>query len=79
MKTAISLDASLMERTDEAARDAGLSRSALIAEALCAYLLQRRQAQISEQLDRAYSSEPTQEERSLVRKLRAKLPVQDRW
>ena len=79
MKTAISVDDSLMEQADEAARDLGLSRSGLIADALRDYLRKRRQTRISEQLDKAYANVPSPDERRLVRKLRTKLPIQDRW
>jgi metal-responsive CopG/Arc/MetJ family transcriptional regulator len=79
MKTAISMDDSLMAQADEAARDLGWSRSALIAEALREYLRKRRQAQITEQLNQAYANEPTPKQRTLVRKLKTKLPVQDAW
>ena len=79
MKTAISMDDSLMEQADEAARDLGLSRSGLIAEALRDFLRQRRRTRISELLNKAYANEPTPQERRLVRKLKTKLPVQDSW
>jgi metal-responsive CopG/Arc/MetJ family transcriptional regulator len=79
MKTAISVDDALMEQADGAARDLGLSRSALIAEALRDYLRRRRQARISEQLNQAYAHEPDQRERQLVRKLKTKVPAPDRW
>ena len=68
-----------MEQADEAARDLGLSRSGLIAEALRDFLRKRRQTRISGQLNQAYAKEPSADERRLVRKLRTKLPVQDRW
>ena len=79
MKTAISVDDSLMEQADEAARDLGMSRSGLISEALRDYLRHRRQAKVSDQLNQAYKNEPSPEEKSLVRRLKAKLPIQDRW
>ena len=79
MKTAISVDDSLMEQADEAAQYLGLSRSGLIADALRDYLRNRRRASISEQLNQAYSKAPNADERRLVRKLRTKLPVRDRW
>ena len=79
MKTAISMDDALMAQADEAARDLGLSRSGLIAEALREYLRKRRQTQITEQLNQAYANEPTPKERSLTRKLKSKLPVRDTW
>ena len=79
MKTAISVDDALMQETDEAARDLGLSRSRLIAEALRDYLRKRRETRITQQLNEAYSDVPDTEERRLVRKLKARMPVQDRW
>ena len=68
-----------MEQTDEAARDLGLSRSGLIAEAVRDFLRQRRRTRITEQLNQAYANDPSPDERRLVRKLRTKLPVLDRW
>jgi len=79
MKTAISVEDSLMEEADKAARDLGLSRSGLIAQALRDYLKRRRQSQILEQLNHAYAADPTPEERILVRRLRTKLRVKERW
>ncbi len=79
MKTAISVDDVLMDEADQAARDLGLSRSALIAEALRAYLRLRKQAQTTAALDAAYAGEPDADERLLVRRLRAKLPLRDEW
>jgi metal-responsive CopG/Arc/MetJ family transcriptional regulator len=79
MKTAISVENSLMEEADVAARDLGLSRSGLIAEALREYLKRRRRARVSERLNIAYSDGADPGERQLVRKLRTKLPAPDRW
>jgi metal-responsive CopG/Arc/MetJ family transcriptional regulator len=79
MKTAISVEDALMEQADDAARDLGLSRSGLIAEALREYLLRRRQVRVSDRLNQAYANEPNPDERQLVRKLKTKLPTPDRW
>ncbi len=79
MKTAISVEDSLMEQTDEAARAMGLSRSGLIADALREYLKKRRQAQITEQLNQAYANAPSPDQSRLVRKLRAKVPITGKW
>ncbi len=80
MKTAISLDDSLMEKADEAARDLGLSRSGLIAEALRSYLRQRGRVKITVQLNQAYVDTPGAAETRLVRKFKTKLPAnKDRW
>jgi hypothetical protein len=51
----------------------------LIAEALREYLQRRRQARVSDQLNQVYANEPSQDERRLVRKLKAKVPTRDRW
>jgi len=79
MKTAISVEDALMEQADDAARDLGLSRSGLIAEALREYLLRRRQARVSDRLNQAYANGLRPHERRLVRKLKTKLPTPDRW
>ena len=76
MKTAISVEDALMQQADDAARELGISRSALVAQALRDFLRQRHRAQITEQLNRAYA-EPSPAERTLVRKMRAKFPIQD--
>lgn len=76
MKTAISVEDTLMQQADDAARELGWSRSALVAQALRDFLRQRHRAQITEQLNRAYA-EPLPAESSLVRKMRAKFPIQD--
>jgi metal-responsive CopG/Arc/MetJ family transcriptional regulator len=79
MKTAISVEDSLMEEADAAAKDLGLSRSGLISAALRDYLRQRRQAQMLAQLNLVYKDGPTAEEKRLIRGLKRKLPVTDRW
>ena len=73
------MEDSLMVQADEAARDLGLSRSGLIAEAVRDFLRQRRRTRITEQLNQAYANDPSPDERRLVQKLRTKLPVLDRW
>ena len=79
MKMAISVDDAFMQQADAAARDLGLSPSELIADALRDYLRKRRQTRTTDQLNLAYANVPRADERRLVRRLRAKLPVQDRW
>lgn len=79
MKAAISVEDTLMKQADDAARNLGLSRSALIAEALREYLLRLRQARVSEQLNQAYKDGLSFEERQLVRKLARKLSPVERW
>ncbi len=79
MKTAISVEDSLMEEADAAARDQGLSRSALIADALRSYLRKRRHERITEQLNLAHAQEAPPEERRFVRSLRTKMSKPDKW
>jgi metal-responsive CopG/Arc/MetJ family transcriptional regulator len=79
MKTAISVEDSLMEEADAAAKDLGLSRSGLISAALRDYLRQRRHAQITAQLNLVYKDGPTAEERAAVRNYRSKMPKMDSW
>ncbi len=79
MKTAISVDDALMQEADQAAHELGLSRSRLVADALREYLKNRRRARITEQLNQAYAKEPSPDERRLVRRLKTKLSIPDRW
>ena len=68
-----------MEQADQAARDVGLSRRGLIAEAVRDFLQRRCRTRITSQLNQSYASEPSPDERRLVRKFRTKLTVVDRW
>jgi metal-responsive CopG/Arc/MetJ family transcriptional regulator len=79
MKTAISMDDSLMEQADQAARDLGLSRSGLITEALRNYLRQRARAHTTQQLNLAYADAPSPDERRVARRLKTKLPALPKW
>ena len=79
LKTVISVEDSLVEEADAAARDLGLSRSGLVAEALRDFLGRRRGQRITAQLNLAYENEPSADESLLVRKLRTKVAVRDRW
>ncbi|MEO8595565.1 MAG: ribbon-helix-helix protein, CopG family [Candidatus Solibacter sp.] len=79
MKTAISVDDSLMQEADEAARDLGISRSGLIADALRDYLKKRRQSLITAQLNQAYAGDAAADERKLVRKFKKKMPGRESW
>lgn len=75
----MSIHDALMEEADQAARDLGLSRNELIAEALRSFLRQHRQAQVTEQLNKAHESGPTPGERLFTSKLKSKLPVTNAW
>ncbi|MCC6590710.1 MAG: ribbon-helix-helix protein, CopG family [Bryobacterales bacterium] len=79
MKTAISVEESLMRDVDAVARDLGLSRSGLISEALREYLRKRKADEIAAKLNEAYADGPDEAERRLVRRLKSKVPLKDRW
>jgi len=81
MKTAISLDGSLLKEADRTARAMGLSRSRLFSLALEDYLRHRRQEQMLEQLNQAYSDQPNPTEARTVRRMKAKFrsTIKDRW
>lgn len=53
-KVLISLPAALVDQADAAARAEGLSRSALVREALCQYLSRRHMLESREQMRRGY-------------------------
>jgi metal-responsive CopG/Arc/MetJ family transcriptional regulator len=79
MRTAISIDDALMEQADAAARELGMSRSGLVAEALRGDLDEWRKRSLTAQLDAVYAEQPANRETRLVRRLKRKLPRIDRW
>jgi hypothetical protein len=81
MKTAISVDGQLLTEADRTAREMGLSRSRLFSLALEAYLRHRRQEEIVEQLNRAYSGKPDPASAPTLRRMKAKFrsTIRDRW
>ena len=56
-KTAISLESSLLEQTDQLAKETGNSRSGVIAIALQRYFHELEQQKILEQLDSVYEDD----------------------
>lgn len=79
MKTAISVEDSLMDEADKAARDLGLSRSALISQALRQYLAERRSAEVTEQLNRVYANGNSEDEMRLVSRFKTAFTIPDKW
>ena len=57
MKTAISIEAPLLEETDRTAKRLGFSRSRLISLALKNYLRERRNLEIVEQLNHVHGEQ----------------------
>ena len=77
MKTAISVEDQLLQEADRTARQMGLSRSRLFSVAVEEYLRQRRQQQMLEQLNQAYSGEPDPMAHKI--KTRFRKVIRDRW
>lgn len=73
MKTAISIPDPLFAAAEAAARQLGLSRSALYARALRRYLARRQQAGVTERLNTVYATQPSGADRNLLVAQRARL------
>ena len=80
MKTAISVEDSLLSEADRAARDMGLSRSRLVSLALEAYLRARRQDAITAQLN-AVCAHDDPAGTAVVKRMKSRFrrTIQDRW
>ena len=80
MKIAISMDDRLLSEADRAAREAGFSRSRLIATALEAYLRQRRQDEITARLNEVFAESDPAEGRT-VKAMKAKFrsTIKESW
>jgi metal-responsive CopG/Arc/MetJ family transcriptional regulator len=80
MKTAISVDDSLMAQADRAAGEIGVSRSKLFSIAMAEYLKKRRNDEITEQLNRAYANDNQAEELAFARAAKRKMAkLVDPW
>ena len=79
MKTAISIEAPLLEETDRTARKLGLSRSRLVSLALKDYLRQRRNQEIVEQLNHVYGERPEVSVSADKLKTKFRSTIKDRW
>lgn len=82
MKATVSVDDALVAQADAMARELGMSRSGLVAQALREYLARRRGELITEQLNRVYAKHPiTEDERRVMRKMRTmvRLSPDDQW
>ncbi len=79
MKTAISIEAPLLEETDRIARKMGLNRSRLVSMALTHYLRERRNQEMLEQLNSVYSEQPSEQPTGAQRKAMLRTAIKDRW
>ena len=70
VKTAISLDQELFAQVDELASSLKVSRSRVFALAAEDFVRRRRQAQITQQLNEAYTDEAREEDLETVRQMR---------
>jgi metal-responsive CopG/Arc/MetJ family transcriptional regulator len=81
MKTAISIEDSLLLEADETARRLGLSRSRLFALAVGDFVKRERQDQMLRRLNEVYADGMSAEEKLVLKKMKAKAgrTVRDRW
>ena len=81
MKTAISIDAGLLQEADETARRMGVSRSRLFALAVGDFLRRQRQEQMLRRLNEVYANGTDSTEKSLLKRIKAKVrpSVKERW
>ncbi len=81
MKTALSMDDSLLREADRAARSMGLSRSRLFSLAIGEFLGRRRREEMLRRLNEVYADQPQPEEERLLRGIKAKVrrTVKERW
>jgi metal-responsive CopG/Arc/MetJ family transcriptional regulator len=81
MKAAISVDDTLIDQAGKAAAEIGVSRSKLFSIAMADFLKKRRDDEITEQLNRAYANEPTDELGRVLAGMKGKFrnTVRDRW
>jgi metal-responsive CopG/Arc/MetJ family transcriptional regulator len=81
MKTAISIEAPLLQEADRTARKLGVSRSRLMSLALQNYLRQNRNREIVEQLNQVYGEQTGAADRLSSAQMKSKLAsvAKDRW
>jgi hypothetical protein len=81
MKTAILVNDELLEDTDRAAREMGLSRSRVVSMALEWWLRERRQKELLKQLNEVCAVDPDPAERRTTQRIKAKFReiITDRW
>jgi len=80
MKTAISIDDTLLQQADDTARRLGVSRSRLFALAVGDFLERQRREQMLARLNHVYA-DPAEPETRLLKKMKSKMrrAVKERW
>jgi metal-responsive CopG/Arc/MetJ family transcriptional regulator len=66
VKTAVSIQEFLFKEADELARQMNISRSQLFTMAVKEFIQEYRNRQLLDQINKAYSDEPTPEEKKLL-------------
>lgn len=81
MKTAISIDDTLLQKAEETARQLGLSRSGFVALAIGDFLQRRREQEILLRLNEVYAQGTEPSEKQLVKGIKTKTrrTVKDLW
>ena len=80
MKTAISVEDSLLQAADKAAEAAGVSRSRLFSIAMEAYLKKLENDQLTEALNEVYGSDDQEEDLAFLRAAKKKFAkIVDPW
>jgi len=75
-KTAISIDRTLLIKTDQIAKELDIPRSQIISDALSEYLQQHRNRQLLAQINAACSNEPDASELESMKIMRSHLKKQ---
>ncbi len=71
VKTAISIGKSLFEETEKIAHDLNIPRSQVVSLALEEYVRRYRNKKLREQIDEAYSTPPSEDERKSLEIMRS--------
>lgn len=80
MKTAISIPDPIFEEAERLAKERGLSRSELYAQAVAEYVKDQRHAGVREQLDAVYAAEPAASDLDpLLRRMQTASLPKEEW
>ena len=81
VKTAISIDKTLLQQADETAQLMGLSRSRLFALAVRDFLDRQRQERMLVQLNEVYANDADNAEKRLLKGIKARVhrTIKERW